>query len=79
MLNQVVTTSQQARESGNSEWWRPFEAALAAVGSQSESILEVIEDEQDAGREKPIDLDYLLINVVPFILTSSGKFQLLLF
>ncbi|EAU92368.2 hypothetical protein CC1G_00587 [Coprinopsis cinerea okayama7 len=73
VLHQVVTASQQAKETGNSEWWRPLEAALAAVGSQAESILEVIEDEQDSGREKPIDLDYLLVNVVPFILTTPDK------
>jgi importin-9 len=72
VLQQIVTSTQQAREGGNAEWWRPLEAAFAAVGSQAESILEVIEDEQDSGREKPIDLDYLLGNVVPFILTSSG-------
>ncbi|KAH6916745.1 armadillo-type protein [Coprinopsis sp. MPI-PUGE-AT-0042] len=71
VLQQIVTSTQQARDAGNAEWWRPLESAFAAVGSQAETILEVIEDEQDSGREKPIDLDYLLGNVVPFILTSS--------
>ncbi|TFK26759.1 ARM repeat-containing protein [Coprinopsis marcescibilis] len=73
VFSQIVTSSNQARDAGNSEWWRPFEAALAAVGSQSESIVDVIDDEVDSGREKPIDLDYLLVNVVPFILTSSEQ------
>ena len=44
-LHHITTVSQQAKEAGNAEWWRPLEAGLAAVGSQSETILECIEDE----------------------------------
>jgi len=53
--------------------WRPLEAALAAAGSQSESILDYIEDEQDSGRSRPIDIDYLLSNIIPPILSAGGK------
>lgn len=59
--------------------WRPLEAALAAAGSQSESILDYIEDEQESGRPKPIDIDYLLANVIPPILSVGGKLCLPIF
>ncbi|EDR15931.1 uncharacterized protein LACBIDRAFT_242896 [Laccaria bicolor S238N-H82] len=68
---QVIQTSFHVREAGQQNWWRPLEAALAAVGSQSESVLDCIEDEHDSGRGKPIDIEYLLINVIPSILNVS--------
>ena len=58
--------------------WRPLEAALAAIGSQSESILDCIEDEQESGRTVPIDIDYLLANIIPPILSASGRFLIFL-
>lgn len=45
---------------------------MAAIGSQAEAILDCVEDEQDSGREKPIDVEYLLSNVIPSILGLSG-------
>jgi hypothetical protein len=35
-------------------------------------VLDCIEDEQDSGREKPIDIEYLLTDVVPSLLPLSG-------
>ncbi|KAF9011181.1 armadillo-type protein [Cyathus striatus] len=70
-ITQVLQSSQQAREAGKADWWKPLEATLAAVGSQAESILDCIEDEQDSGRQKPIDIEYLLTNVIPSILVLS--------
>lgn len=54
--------------------WRPLEASLAAIGSQAESILDCIEDEEESGRPKPIDIDYLLANVIPPVLSVSGMY-----
>jgi hypothetical protein len=51
-----------------------LEAVLAAIGSQSESILDCIEDEQESGRPKPIDIESLLINIIPPILSTSGVY-----
>ncbi|KAG5644159.1 hypothetical protein DXG03_009054 [Asterophora parasitica] len=70
-VQQVVHSSQQLRESGKKDWWRPLEAALAAVGSQYEAVVDIIDDEVESGREKPIDIEYLLSNVVPSVLTLS--------
>jgi len=53
--------------------WRPLEGALAALGSQAEAVLDGIEDEQESGRPKPIDIDSLLVNVIPPILSASGR------
>ena len=50
-----------------------MEAALAAIGSQSESILDCIEDEQASGRTAPINIEYLLANIIPPILGASGR------
>lgn len=52
--------------------WRPLEAALASTGSEAEAIVDCVEDEQDSGRPKPIDIEYLLINVIPSVLNLSG-------
>jgi hypothetical protein len=52
--------------------WRPLEAVLASIGSQAEAVLDCVEEEIDAGRSKPIDIDYLLAEVVPSILTLTG-------
>jgi importin-9 len=54
--------------------WRPLEAGLAAVGSQSDVILEALEDEEDSGRPKPIDIESFLTGVIPATLTLSGIF-----
>jgi hypothetical protein len=54
--------------------WRPLEAALGAVGSQAESIIECIEDEVIPGSNKPINIQYLLAEVIPNILQLSRKF-----
>ncbi|EKM84237.1 hypothetical protein AGABI1DRAFT_52094 [Agaricus bisporus var. burnettii JB137-S8] len=73
VTNQVIQSSSQARESGNGQWWRPLEAALAAVGSQAEAVHDCVQDEQDSGRAKPIDIEHLLANVVPNILGLSQE------
>lgn len=72
-MQEVVRASTQSRESGNQDWWRFLEAALAAFGSQAESILDCIEDEQDSGREKPVDIETLLVNVIPSVLQLAGN------
>ncbi|KAJ8590544.1 ARM repeat-containing protein [Rhizopogon salebrosus TDB-379] len=71
VIKQVIAATQRARESGSTAWWKPLEASLAAIGSQSEDVLECIEDEQDSGRAKPIDVEDLLANVIPSILHQS--------
>ena len=53
--------------------WRPLEASLAAIGSQSETILDCIEDELESGRDKPIDIEYILRDIVPSVLSLSGR------
>lgn len=50
-----------------------MEAALAAIGSQSEAVLNYIEDEQESGKSRPIDIDSLLVNIIPPILNVSGQ------
>ncbi|KAF8899297.1 armadillo-type protein [Infundibulicybe gibba] len=70
-IQHVVQSSQQSRDSGNNDWWRPLEAALAAIGSQAEAIMDCIEDEQDSGRAKPIDIEHLLSDVIPSLLGLS--------
>jgi hypothetical protein len=52
--------------------WRPLEAALAAIGSQAEAVQDCVEDEQDAGRPKPIDIEFLLSDIIPAVLNLSG-------
>lgn len=70
-LSSIAQSAQQARESGKADWWRPLEAALAAVGSQADTIIECIEDEVDSGRPKPIDIESFLSGLVPSLLTLT--------
>lgn len=70
-VQQVVHSSQQARESGTQDWWRPLEAALAAIGSQAEAVEDCNNDEEASGRDKPIDIEFLLSDVIPSILNLS--------
>jgi len=54
--------------------WRHLEAALAALGTHAESILDCIQDEQNSGRERPLDIENLLVNIVPSILGLPGGY-----
>ena len=72
-MNKAVTEARTKREGGDPDWWRPLEASLAVIGSQSEDVLTCIEDELDSGREKPINIDYLLVEVIPSFLSLDGK------
>ncbi|KAF8554336.1 ARM repeat-containing protein [Imleria badia] len=67
-LQQILGLCQTAREAGVLSWWKPLEAGLAAIGSQAEDILDCIEDEQDSGRPKPLDVEHLLAHVIPSLL-----------
>ncbi|TRM70438.1 armadillo-type protein [Schizophyllum amplum] len=73
LLQHMVQSSQQARDGGQDDWWRPLEASLASIGSQSEAILDCVEDEMDSGRPKPIDVEYILRDIVPSVLGLSAQ------
>ncbi|KAI9510750.1 ARM repeat-containing protein [Russula earlei] len=68
----IVTEANKAREGGVEDWWRPLEGAFAVLGSQAEVILDISNDEHDAGRPRPIDIEYLLAHVIPSLLTLSA-------
>lgn len=74
-VTQAVAEARKSRERGNPDWWRSLEASLAVIGSQSEDVLTCIEDELDSGREKPINIDYLLVEVIPSFLSLDGKYS----
>ncbi|PBL00281.1 ARM repeat-containing protein [Armillaria gallica] len=71
VIQQVIQSSDQARNGGKEDWWRPLEAGLAAIGSQAESIQDCLEDEEDSERPKPIDIENLLRDVIPLVLGLS--------
>ncbi|KAL4070440.1 armadillo-type protein [Scleroderma citrinum] len=62
-LQQAIASSHEARNRGTPNWWKLLEAALAAVGSHAEDILECIDEEVESGRPKPLDIEDLLANV----------------
>ncbi|KAL4067241.1 armadillo-type protein [Scleroderma yunnanense] len=70
-LQQAIASSHEARNRGTPNWWKLLEAALAAVGSHAEDILECIDEEVESGRPKPLDIEDLLANVIPSILAQS--------
>ncbi|KAH8992921.1 ARM repeat-containing protein, partial [Lactarius akahatsu] len=68
----VTTEASQAREAGVEDWWRPLESVFAILGSQAEAILDISNDEHDAGRPRPIDIEYILTHIIPSLLTLSA-------
>ena len=79
LVPRPMCISSYAQElTGKSRRWRSLEAALAAVGSQGEEMLDAIDDEIDSGRGKPIDIESLLTNVIPNYLVLSRKLNLVL-
>ncbi|KAG7100000.1 hypothetical protein E1B28_001788 [Marasmius oreades] len=72
VIQQIVASSEQTRASGKDDWWRPLEAGLTAVGSQADTIQDCIEEEQESGRNSPINIESLLTDVIPSILGLSS-------
>ncbi|KAM6498769.1 Armadillo-type fold, partial [Amanita muscaria] len=70
-IEQIIHDSEADRKAGSQSWWRPLEAALASIGSQAEAVLDCMDDETDSGREKPIDIESLLVKVIPSLLGLS--------
>lgn len=56
----------------NLKRWKPLEALFASIGSEVESLLECIDEEEEEGRPKPFDVESLLINIVPNLLSLKG-------
>lgn len=52
--------------------WKGLESALAILGSVSDELKDCLEDEEDSGRPVPFDVQTLLLNVIPPILTQGG-------
>ena len=73
-LAAVIARSSQANAAGAEDWWRPLEAAFTAVGAVAATVFEVLEDEKMAGRQPSLDLNQLLVSVVPGILTQPRMY-----
>lgn len=58
--------------------WKSLEAVLAALGSLSEPLLDYIDDEEVSGRPKPIDIESLLANMIPTLLSLSRQLIMVL-
>jgi len=51
-----------------------LEGALAAIGSQAESVQDCIDEEASLGNANPIDIENLLVNIIPTTLALAGIF-----
>ena len=70
LTQQRIQQSSSQKQSGNPDWWKPMESALAVVGAVSDDLRMLLEDEED----KPsYDLGYLFDSVVPGLLTQNGE------
>ncbi|KZT44292.1 ARM repeat-containing protein [Sistotremastrum suecicum HHB10207 ss-3] len=59
---QALQISQNARQSGQDDWWRPLEASLACSAANSESITEYLEEEDGA---QSFDVKNLSSEILP--------------
>lgn len=50
-----------------------MEAVLALLGAEAVTLVECIEQETSEGRPKPFQIESLLTDVVPSLLSISGK------
>lgn len=74
-LGQVWTATLQqvealagAKASNQPDWWRPLEACLAAI--DCDAVTDAIEDEKDANRPAPIDVELLLTKILPGLISD---------
>ncbi|CAE7208239.1 unnamed protein product [Rhizoctonia solani] len=71
---QVVTQNAVQQIQGSSrttEWWKPLEALLAVLGTHSEAVLEIIENEESEGRAKPLHIDAIIKEIVPQLASAA--------
>lgn len=57
-----------AKASHQPDWWRPLEACLAAI--DCDAVTDTIEDEKDAKRSAPIDVELLLTKILPSLISD---------
>lgn len=65
---QQVEALTAAKASNQPDWWRPLEACLAAV--DCDAVTDAIEDEKDAKRPAPIDVELLLTKILPSLISD---------
>lgn len=66
---QQVEELAAAKVSHRLDWWRPLEACLAAI--DCDAVTNAIEDEKDANRPAPIDVELLLTKIIPGLINDS--------
>jgi hypothetical protein len=57
-----------AKAGHQSDWWRPLEACLAAI--DCDAVTDAVEDEKDAKRPAPIDVELLLTKILPDLISD---------
>lgn len=65
---QQVEALATAKASNQPDWWRPLEACLAAI--DCDAVTDAIEDEKDANRPAPIDVELLLTKILPSLISD---------
>lgn len=58
-----------AKANRQPDWWRPLEACLAAI--DCDAVTDAVEDEKDANRPAPIDVELLLTKILPDLISDS--------
>ena len=74
-LVSVSATGNDVSYMNTSQRWRPLEAALGALGSESDAVLDRIQEDSESGLAPSIDIAFLLANVVPSLLNLSGVYR----
>jgi hypothetical protein len=55
--------------------WKPLEAVLALLGGISDDIRGLLEDDEDKGRPRTVDIPALLDSVIPGLLDQVGEYK----
>ena len=74
---QQVEALAAAKAGNQPDWWRPLEACLAAV--DCDAVTDAIEDEKDANRPAPIDVELLLTKILPSLISDPCEWAPSLF
>ncbi|KAK8849809.1 hypothetical protein IAR55_005145 [Kwoniella newhampshirensis] len=66
-----VSESAAAKQTGNSDWWKPLESCLSLLGGISDDVRNVLEDDEAARRSPSLDVQFLFDRVIPGLLGQS--------
>ena len=68
-----IPIADRAREQGDADWWKLYEAALSLVGAVSNELLDQNDESKEAGKPVAFDIEQVFTSIVPTYLTATRQ------